>query len=366
MRMTRCNPRGLLGHLKSMLTLLLLLASVCVDADVVPDLYVARIPVMDESETERTRSISAGLAQVLVKVTGKPEVGAVNGVAELLANAQRYVSEYRYVYPQKNGAREADSVPVLHLQYLAADLETALRALRLPVWPADRPVLLLWVMESGDAGSRLINTDASAYLSLSTALAHRGMPVILPLLDLQDQIHLGGEGLETGVGKPELAQFALASARYPVEHWLQVDYRANDGGFTGHWRLSGEGVGGEASIQAASLTGFMVETADRVVEHFSGNFTYAPSQTIQVLNVVVENVITYEDYGQVVAALKTLELVRDVQVNAMQGTELSLNLQLEGEGQRLFEALDKDTRFTYVAQVGLSIDNARRYSWGGQ
>ena len=81
---------------------------------------------------------------------------------------------------------------------------------------------------------------------------------------------------------------------------------------------------------------------------------------------MVDNVLAYEDYQQVMAILKTLELVRDVQVSAVRGLELSLSLQLEGEAQRLFEALDKDGRFIYVAQVGASIDKARRYTWGGQ
>ena len=368
--MTPCYRLSPLGYFKySLLPLLLLLLPIYSAAEVMPDIYSARIPVMDESETERVRAISTGLAQVVVKATGRPKAMEESGVGELLASAQRYVSEYHYVYPQGAGA-----VPTLHLQYLQADLETALRVLGLPVWPADRPLLLLWVTETSNGDSRLINTDEPAYRALAAVLARRGMPVELPLLDLQDQMALGDIQIDADIdadidvdSKVETeTQFALASARYPVKHWLHVNYQPGDGLVKGNWSLAGEGVNADESVQAPSLTGFVVNGADRVVEHFSGNSAYAPSQSTQTLQLVVDNVLAYEDYQQVMAILKTLELVRDVQVSAVRGPELSLNLQLEGEAQRLFEALDKDGRFIYVAQVGASIYKARRYTWGGQ
>lgn len=361
--MTRCFLPGQPGYLKYSLVLLLLLLPIYSAAEVVPDIYKAQIPVMDESEAERVRAINTGLAQVVVKATGRPRAMAASGVAELLTSARRYVGEYHYVYPQGAGA-----VPMLHVQYLQADLETALRVLQLPVWPADRPLLLLWVTETSNGSSRLINTDEPAYRALAAILARRGMPVEQPLQDLQDQINLGDIHIDADIntGTETDAQFALASARYPVRHWLHVNYQPGDGLVRGNWSLAGEGVNADESVQAPSLTGFMVESADRVVEHFSGNSAYAPSQSTEALQLVVDNVLAYEDYQQVIAILKALELVRDVQVSALQGPELSLSLQLEGEAQRLFEALDKDGRFIYVAQVGASMDKARRYSWGGQ
>ncbi|MBQ0797937.1 MAG: DUF2066 domain-containing protein [Porticoccaceae bacterium] len=370
--MTQRFLPGQPGYLKySLLLLLLLLLPIYSAAEVVPDIYKAQIPVMDESEAERARAINTGLAQVVVKATGRPRAMAASGVAELLASARRYVGEYHYVYPQGAGAVPiTGAVPMLHVQYLQADLERALRVLQLPVWPADRPLLLLWVTETSNGSSRLINTDEPAYRALAAVLARRGMPVELPLLDLQDQINLGDIQIDADIDADSKAetetQFALASARYPVKHWLHVNYQPSDGLVRGNWNLAGEGVNADEPVQASSLTGFMVDSADRVVEHFSGNSAYAPAESTRVLHLMVDNVLAYEDYQQVVAILKALELVRDVQVSALQGPELSLSLQLEGEAQRLFEALDKDGRFIYVAQVGASMDKARRYSWGGQ
>ena len=363
--MTRCNSYCLSNYLKRSLVLLFLLFPLFSNAEVVPDIYSVRIPVMDESAAERTRGITAGLAQVLVKATGKPRAAKEPSVAELLNRAQRYVSEYRYIYPQQEGSVQNGVAPILHVKYLEAGLVTALRALQMPVWPADRPVLLLWVTELSDSGPRPLSPSEPAYRSLIAALARRGMPVTTPLMDLQDQMNLSDLSESSGA-QANTRIFARASERYGVKHWLRVNYRLSSEGVSGAWALSGGAMSAGDSVSAASLTGFMVSSADRVVESFSEHFSYASRETSLLVSVLLENIVSYEDYQQALSSLQSLELVRDVQVSAMQGTELSLSLQLNGEGQRLFEVLDKDERFTYIAQVGEKADTARRYSWGGE
>ena len=154
--------------------------------------------------------------------------------------------------------------------------------------------------------------------------------------------------------------------QYIVKHWLRVSYRLDGEGLSGVWNLAGGAMNAHDTVTAASMTGFMVSSADRVVESFAEHFSYASSQTALAVDVVVENIASYEDYQQVLSHLNGLELVRTVQVSAVQGEELSLSLQLNGDSQRLFEVLNRDEHLTFIAQVGAAADNARRYSWGGE
>lgn len=337
------------------------LLPVDVGAVMVADIYAAQIPVMNESEAERKRGIRAGLAEVVVKASGRPAAITLDSVKELLDSASLYVSEYQYVYPQPGEAEQAESAPTLDVKYLEAELETVLRRLQLPVWPADRPLLMLWVTKVDGPDLRLLGSDEPAYRSLATLLARRGVRIEMPLSDLKDQMNLGDIGADSGP-----APFALATERYQLKYWLHVNYQPGGGVVSGTWQLSGRGKVADNRVEAGSLTGFMVASADQAVEYFSRNFSYAPAETRGSVSLVVENVLSYGDYRQVVAGLKALELVRGVQVSALRGTELKLDLHIEDEAQRLFEALDKDDRFTYVAQVGASSDRARRYVWGGQ
>ncbi len=340
---------------KYFLALLLLLPFVATEAAIVPDIYSARVQVLDESEAERVRGISAGLAQVIVKATGKSNLLQDIGVKDLLARARRYVSEYRYVYPERAGSGN----PILQVEYLAIDIAAALRDLQLPVWPADRPPLLLWMTQTSANDRNLVNAEAPAYRSLLAALVNRGATIEIPLMDLKDQLQLGDLSIEN------TSQLALASARYDVEHWLLVNYQVGDGIVSGSWSLAGKGLNSRGLVEATTLTGFMINSSNKVVDHYAENFSYAPTQTTRFLNLVIENVNAYQDYQQVVEVLNSFELVRGVQVSAMQENELSLNLSLDGEKQLLFDALGRDSRFTYVAQVGASAEKVRRYVWGG-
>ena len=244
---------------KCFLALLLVLPFVATEAAVVPDVYSVRVQVLDESEAERVRGISAGLAQVIVKATGKSNLLQDIGVKDLLDRARRYVSEYRYIYPEQAGSGN----PSLQIEYLAADIEAALRDLQLPVWLADRPPLLLWMTQTSANDRSLVDAEAPAYRSLLAALVNRGATIEVPLMDLEDQLRLGD------LSEENASQLALASARYDVEHWLLVDYQIGDGIVSGSWTLAGKGLNSRELVEATTLTGFMINSSNKAVDRYA-------------------------------------------------------------------------------------------------
>lgn len=324
-------------------------------------IYAAQIPVINESEQERKRALRAGLAEVVVKVSGKPSALSSTGVIELLDNASAYVGEYQYIYPQEGGVLPSGTTPLLDIRYLEAELERKLRVLHLPVWPADRPGLMLWVTLQEGSAAILVNSEEPPFRTLAALLIRRGIQLETPLFDLQDEMNLGQFNTVA-----QADGFARATERYQLEHWLHVHYQQNEGGVSGAWQLSGSGEMGGNLVEAQSLTGFMVVSADRVVEQFSGLFSYAPSLLGGSVSLLVENVVDYVDYQQVIAVLQALELVKEVQVAGLIQGELHLDVLIEDEVERLYQALGREQRFTHVAQVGASSEKARRYIWGGQ
>src|SRR5690606_848535 len=70
-------------------------------------------------------------------------------------------------------------------------LQTLLDTAGIALWPRNRPDTLLWIVEQDTNGRRsLLGTDSPMVARLQALAAERAMPLISPILDLQDRLAL--------------------------------------------------------------------------------------------------------------------------------------------------------------------------------
>ncbi|MQK16791.1 DUF2066 domain-containing protein, partial [Escherichia coli] len=82
--------------------------------------------------------------------------------------------------------------------------ENKLRQAGLPLWGANRPSILAWWLNSGVEGANLVGDGQEASTPLRLAAQHRGLPLRLPLADLQEQLVATPENL--GADQPQALQ----------------------------------------------------------------------------------------------------------------------------------------------------------------
>lgn len=99
---------------------LLLLAAGAARADAVPDLYRTAVPVTEQSPAEFKRAAALGMSEVLVRVSGRAEAAAQSTLREPIANADRYIEQYRY-------ERATDGGILLQVEFAPATINTLLR-----------------------------------------------------------------------------------------------------------------------------------------------------------------------------------------------------------------------------------------------
>src|SRR5699024_2987444 len=110
--------------------------------------------------------------------------------------------------------------PELIARFDEQSLRRALARAGIPVWQTERPPVLVWfAFDSGDE-QELVNADAGPQPreALRAAVARLGIPVIFPLLDLQDRQHVHYSDVVGGFSEPVLA----ASRRYSTELVLML------------------------------------------------------------------------------------------------------------------------------------------------
>lgn len=191
--------------------LLLIFLAVPVQAQLAADLYHARISVTDQGTRALDRASRAGLAQVMVKLSGSRDVLKAPQIRSALDDSKNLLQQYQY---QRTDQGELEVL----IHY---DPELVLRTLtdaRQPLWAGQRPAVLVWmVVDSG--GERTFASGPSSQAlreQLEQAFSLRGIPVYFPLYDLQDNINLDVHDL----WQLESLPIYRASQRYDAEHTL--------------------------------------------------------------------------------------------------------------------------------------------------
>jgi hypothetical protein len=173
--------------------LLVLTLSLCssASAESVSNLYEAEVPVSGQGAAARAKGIKDAFAGVLVKVSGDSGLLANPDIAQLLNKGSGLVQQYRYKSLSSFSAEAGEDGPdrLLWARFDARAVNRLLRSSGIPVWGETRPSMLIWLGQEEGARRYLISLDREADLKqrLSAVADSRGMPLIWPLMDVEDQ-----------------------------------------------------------------------------------------------------------------------------------------------------------------------------------
>ena len=217
----------MLSHLLSLPTLrfaaarfsLLIVFSILISSPAqsaeVPYLYQAEITVADQNLETRKRAIETALQIVLLRVTGDTDIANKPGVATMLAQPERYLTQFSYRQPATNNSSNSNPERILIIDFQRKAIEGRLTANNIVIWPAERPRILVWLTKEVPVGREWVRfgDEATAYSQLESAMKKRGLPFELPFLDLLDERHLPLEM----AGGLIIDSILSASARYQAD-----------------------------------------------------------------------------------------------------------------------------------------------------
>ncbi len=312
------------------LAVLLLLASGIAGGAEVEGLYEVGIPVQDKTRGEQRRAFRLALEQVLVKVSGNRAPLAMPRLKLAFQKLEAYVQQFRYQLAEPDRPRAGDELPlVLEVSFDHEGVNRLLRQAGLPVWGRTRPAVLMWLALEQAEGRKILASDAPGPLPglLQAGAAARGLPLNLPILDLEDQAQVritdvwGGFLEPVNVASQRYGSdavlvgkaYSVLSTLWEVRWSLMLEDRIQ------HWTSRADGV--EALLEEG-----IHETADRLAAAF-GRVKEGPS-TAEVL--VVKGLNRLEDYARVHTYLLSLERVRRVEVVRLAGERVSFRIEARG------------------------------------
>ncbi|MEJ2344321.1 MAG: DUF2066 domain-containing protein [Gammaproteobacteria bacterium] len=313
-------------------------------------LYAADIPVTGQDRTERARALRDGLHQVITRISGTQKIDDYPPLAKALQDPSQYVQQYRYhrlppsAQPQPapqtapaTAAQPPAAVPTeeLRIRFDRAAVNQLLQQSGLPVWGEERPVTLVWLAIEDGGQRRLLSADGTGAIhdALEKQARASGVPILFPLLDLEDQRNVAFADVWGGF----VDTVQEASKRYGTEAVLIGRlYRDSQGTWHARWTFANSGQQDSWTADNDDLPtllgGTMANVADMLIARYALRSDEVSSQPVRL---VVSGVKNLQDYARLSKYLNSLAAVYHAELSAVDGQRLTYAVTVRGSASVL-------------------------------
>lgn len=322
----------------------------------------ANVPVADRSAQALQKALQEACNQVLVKISGNTSVSTV----PVVQNAQRKINNLveSYSYATQTDS-PGDSQLMLHVVFEAGAIKRLLKNAGQAIWSSDRPLTLIWLSVPEGLQTTVLSSDDTNSLTtlIKQTAQQRGIPMILPTMDLQDQ----AEAALTSTQLPSNHQLTVSAQRYGVQSVLAGSIMScGNGQFQGEWQLLLHGTPYEWQTSGANVVQAVTNGINQAADMMANQLATIDSTSLQsTLTMQIDGVASLNDYVHVVAVLRHLTVVSKVTVSDMQNDTLLLKVNVVGGADGLVNALKIVQHLT--AHAAPANDNAQHtnlfYHW---
>ncbi len=292
--------------------------------------YQGNIVAGEHSENELK---VLALQQVLVKVSGNPQIVELSGSKRLLAEAQHLLSQYGY--QSTLGKRYFTAV------FDKRKINQALQEMQQAVWGDTRPVTLVWLISENEGERQLLsdnmligNADAAISSAVQAQQHNRGISLQFPLMDLEDNLALSVSDVAGRFYGP----IAAASRRYGVAHFVVANLQQSS---AEKWSLSWQLVQSNSASQRSrvlatdNLSGekssLVSSMVSKIADYYARQYAVKENQGENFSQTIyIHGIHSLAQLTQLNKALANLLAVAAFQVTAVQGSQVTVNIKING------------------------------------
>jgi len=300
-------------------------------AEQLVDIYRAEALVASQQANERTTAARSGLREVMIRVSGDRNAPAHPAIAAAISRGQNYLHEFSYASTDRRIESEGGSTPatLLIMKFSPQAIQTLLREAGLPLWPANRPKLMVWTIFEESEGTRNRVADPAALQAVYDQAGVRGVPLLLPQQDFEDSIALPSDALW------ELDQETIrtASDRYKPDAILAGRLtRLDETNWQSSWLLLQANDQQIFEGSGAGLAAQLASAIDTSSDRFARQYAIVPrSSGPDVVVLQIEDVKGFAGFKQVQQYLEDLAMVKQLDLIQVQGSSLRVRLHIEGD-----------------------------------
>lgn len=204
----------------------------------VKGLYEIELIANSQSAEDRTVAIKQAMYAVLSRVLVSEDISKIPVVQQALNSAQSYVKQSQF------SLISADELPdtearLLRVQFDEDQLMDVMHKSQVGIWSEIRPETLVWLVVDDEEGRRFYNADSMPELESALAFASKikGVPMIYPMLDLEEQQKISLSEVLSADSRNLLA----VSARYEVTSVMAGRIAKKGNCWQGEWAFYFDG-----------------------------------------------------------------------------------------------------------------------------
>ncbi len=255
------------------------LVSLASHAETLNGLYQVLEPVSSQSPQERDQATQRAVQTLVIRLTGDAKAADGPGFAAIRKDPQQIISQYGY---------DAGPPESLQVDFDPVSTDRALREAGLSIWGSNRPSILGWWLNDSTEGSSLVGDGQAVAQALRRAAQHRGLPLRLPLGDLDEQVVATAPNLESADATPLRA----ASERYGADALLAVHARQEGNQWQANWRLwlgdKAEQGTAQGADTAALADAVMLAVSQKLAPRFAVKPGVSSEQLLEVQGMNLE------------------------------------------------------------------------------
>ena len=326
------------------------------------DLFTVTVDVESESIQERAVASRAALKTLFVRVTGDAlAIEAYPLLAASMTKANRYIASFSYqkhnVTPSANTANpfatavegdldialalaapdiELDNlndvsklpeVLRLNLVFQADAIKDLLLKAGAPYWQANRPGVLVWLVEQRGSQRVMMNAENAPqfYQALNRGAQMRGIPLIQPLLDLEEASLINAND----IWNASLSIIQEASKRYDNGAVLVGKLsQAYDKSWLGQWTLLYRGERKIEHYRGSDLNDYFIRGSNLVADRLALDYavTASQQQLSNSLTFKFSGVRAHADYVELSEYLRQIPALKAIQLSHINGEHCYFSL----------------------------------------
>ena len=375
-------------NLKFLLFNICLLFTVPVSATTISKLYEVSVPVFSQSIAERETATDKAFVELLIRITGKRDILGMESSQALITDSKRFVRSFRYeilpppvvfesstVNPAEEEAsdssmlsfkkeKEEENLPTqkIVVSFDEKAIKNSLWKLKLPVWGKIRPSTLLWIaIQDQKSRTLLDSSQQTEVLALVKQHAEkRGVPIVYPLLDLEDQLKIN----VTDVWGSYKLPVTEASLRYKPEAVISGKLFLDESGiWQARWNLYQAGDETNWQFSAPHLSVVIFESIDKLAEKLAERYAQVSSGDDSRFLIHISDVSNLKDYKKINRYLKSLSAIKRVELSQIQGNELIYELDLRSNPKALKQAIALGKTLAAMDDPFASEVDANRFNY---
>lgn len=340
------------------ITALLLMASPLALAVRVHSIYQAEVPVASRSAEVKAKAVQEGLAQVFVKVSGNSHiVENTPSLKSSLEHADKLAQEYSYSSPTN---MDKATPYLLTIRFDVEAVNRLLKGASVPVWGQNRPLILVLLAYEGP-GHPVDLVDSSTnvqQVTLKKSAKLRGVPVILPVMDVADLADLSVDD----VVNQSITPLQKAAQRYASNAILIGHVTEADANYSSKWQLVLGDDKWSWNVDGKSLQEVTNGVINNVADTLAGRYSIVMSDAVQSqLTLKITGIKEQSELLQLMKYLQHLSPVADVQLKTVAGEDVTLDVSLRGNKQSFIQAVSLGKNMEPV--TGNSEPDTLLYKW---